>query len=222
MGRAVSSVFVLAMSTAPAHSDPRATFGGLVIGTIVSTLLFGGLCVQVYSYALKNRDGKGLKSLVSQENASGGRLSYRLHRYLLSGSSFAPFYPPGLKRLRLLEAAHTALLSHGIYQIAVVNFGDFQVLSAFPNSLRICIFLTVLVGSPVQVSDSLDTSILLLTLTGILPLSNLHLIGQKKIHPAHLLHCYYCTGSFDFLHWDSLTPRGGHQGRHHTFPFCCH
>ncbi|KAJ7352298.1 hypothetical protein DFH08DRAFT_1078011 [Mycena albidolilacea] len=94
--------------------------GAWLIGLIVSAVLYGFTCLQVYLYYTKHsaRDPAFLKSFVA----------------ILIG----------------LDTLHLAFLSHSFYSTAVTNFGDYVELGKPPWSLLIQIFVGVLLSTLVQ------------------------------------------------------------------------
>ncbi|KAJ7358014.1 hypothetical protein DFH08DRAFT_932332 [Mycena albidolilacea] len=94
--------------------------GAWLIGLIVSAVLYGFTCLQVYLYFTKHsaRDPAFLKFFVA----------------ILMG----------------LDTLHLAFLSHSFYSTAVINFGDYTELGKPPWSLLIQIFVGVLLSTLVQ------------------------------------------------------------------------
>ncbi|KAF8148139.1 hypothetical protein K438DRAFT_1472977, partial [Mycena galopus ATCC 62051] len=78
------------------------SLGAWLIGLIVSSVLFGVTCLQVYLYFTRHcaRDPVFLKTFVAL--------------------------------LLALDAFNLALVSHGFYFLTVTNFGDYVVLGAAP------------------------------------------------------------------------------------------
>ncbi|KAJ7929515.1 hypothetical protein B0H13DRAFT_2652309 [Mycena leptocephala] len=102
------------------------TVGAWLIGLIVSSVMFGVTCLQVYLYFTKycSRDTVFLKSFRA--------------------------YSIKVALLMALDILHLALMSHSLYSATVTNFGDYVELGQAPWSLLAEVFVGVLLATLVQ------------------------------------------------------------------------
>ncbi|KAJ7929546.1 hypothetical protein B0H13DRAFT_2539628 [Mycena leptocephala] len=102
------------------------TLGAWLIGLIVSSVLFGVTCLQVYLYFTKHcsRDPVFLKTFRA--------------------------YSIKVALLMALDTLHLALLSHSFYSTTVTNFGDYVELGQAPWSLLVQVVVGDLLSALVQ------------------------------------------------------------------------
>ncbi|KAJ7929516.1 hypothetical protein B0H13DRAFT_2310434 [Mycena leptocephala] len=117
----MSSIVLSRASLIPLNN----TLGAWLIGLIVSSVLFGVTCLQVYLYFTKHcsRDAVFLKTF-------GVLIKVAL--------------------LMALDTLHLALVSHSLYSTTVTNFGDYVELVQAPWSLLVQVFVGVLLSTLVQ------------------------------------------------------------------------
>ncbi|KAK7001571.1 hypothetical protein R3P38DRAFT_3049815 [Favolaschia claudopus] len=94
--------------------------GTWLIGLILSSVLFGVTCLQMFLYFT--------------------RYSSHDHRFL---KAF-------VVSLLILDSLHLALVSHSLYSVVVTNFGDYVELETIPWSLLVQTFVGAFLGTMVQ------------------------------------------------------------------------
>lgn len=172
----------LVMPGSPAaHDNVNGPFGGLLVGIFLSGILFGSICVQGYTYALNNRDSKGIRLMVcclcSTTAVSPNLMPLGTFRMVGTRAGSRQFIYL-LKFYRVLEAAHTVLMIISAYEIAITNFNNPSIFLTYPTSLKTTTAFSGALSSTVQVGC---------------------VSGQAMKYPAHSLSFFLYTGSMCFL-----------------------
>ncbi|KAF5319761.1 hypothetical protein D9619_008534 [Psilocybe cf. subviscida] len=96
------------MSSLDLNLDLNNTFGALLLGTIISSILYGAMCLQAWTYFQRYSDGPLIKSAVTA--------------LMYFNTFLTPKYALLIQNNRILESLHSAFSIHAIYYYVILNY----------------------------------------------------------------------------------------------------